>query len=108
MPRRKPTEAEIVESLGALPYMLSSDDPRPAREQFNERYGFAGGWRPFRYFTLGENNELIAPRDPEEPDEPPLFPVADGKLRDELILFYPHAWVAIVQPDRSFEVCRMD
>jgi hypothetical protein len=30
------------------------------------------------------------------------------ELRDELILIYEHSWVAIIQPDRTFETCRMD
>jgi hypothetical protein len=29
-------------------------------------------------------------------------------LGHERVIVYEHSWVAIVQPDRSFEVCRMD
>jgi hypothetical protein len=42
------------------------------------------------------------------PNDPPYSPVAYGFLRDELILVFPHAWVAIVQPDGAFAVARMD
>src|SRR3982751_2684992 len=39
------------EGLGAIPYFLDEDDPRPAREQFHERYNHGGGWRPMPNFT---------------------------------------------------------
>lgn len=89
------------EHLGYLPSFLFESDPRSAKEQFNERYTF-GGFRPFEGFKLGEDNSLRYPGDP------PMFPLAQVKLRDELIVLYRHAWVAIIQKDRSFEVARMD
>jgi hypothetical protein len=88
------------EHLGYLPSFVFEDDPRPAKVQFDERY--IAGWLPFEGFILNECNVLLFPGDP------PLEPLAQAKLRDELILFYRFEWVAIVQPDRSFEVCRMD
>lgn len=89
------------EHLGFIPEFLSPNDPRPAKEQFQSNYHF-GGWRPFKGFRLLPNNGLAYPGDPVQ------MPLAQTKLRDELIVFYPSAWVAIIQPDRSFEVCRMD
>ena len=92
-----------IDRLGNLQFFLSADDPRSAREQFDSRYAFAGGWQPFNGFTmLTDNNKLHYPGDP------PLPPLARTTLRDELILFYPHSWVVIIQPDRTYEVCRMD
>ena len=88
-------------SLGCVPSFLSDQDQSPAREQFNKNYHF-GGWRPFDGFELGPDNSLCYRGDP------PLEPLAQYKLRDELIIFYSYAWVAIIQPDGSFEVCRMD
>jgi hypothetical protein len=82
--------------------MLNDDNPAPAWEQFDRCYQHGGGWDPFVGHTLHANNSLSYPGDPA------LYPVARAQLRDELILLYPYAWVAIVQPDRSFEVCRMD
>src|SRR5262245_12931536 len=106
---KKPTSEQIIGSLGALPYMLSEQDPRPAREQLSEHYQHGGGWRPFNSFRLGKNDELISKiHDLEGPDDPPLHPVARVRLRDEWIMFYRFSWVAIIQPDGSFEVCRMD
>jgi hypothetical protein len=88
--------------LGFLPAMLSERNPAPAREQLHHGYAHGGGWHPFRGHKLLPDNRLTYPGDP------PLRPLAQTKLRDELIVLYEHAWVAIIQPDRTFEVCRMD
>jgi hypothetical protein len=87
------------EMLGYIPYFLSENDPRPAREQFNERY--VSGWRSIPGFTMTPNG-LKYPGDPLTPL------LAETRLRDEIIRFYQYAWVAIVQPDGSYEICRMD
>jgi hypothetical protein len=89
------------EFTGLIPSFLNEEDERSAAQQFGEMYKF-GGWRPFEGFTLGEDNSLTYPGDP------PLKPMAWAKLRDEVIIVYRHAWVAVIQPDRSFEVARMD
>lgn len=90
-----------IEHLGYIPYWLDEANPKSAREQLNDGYQ-CGGWRPFPGFKLRDDNSLVYPNDP------PTIPLAQGRLRDELIVFYPHSWVAVIQPDRSFEVCRMD
>lgn len=86
--------------VGTIPTFLDLDDPRPAAEQFEERYVF-GGWCAQRGFT---NNGMIL----QYPEDPPLHPIAVMMLRDEMICIYPYAYVAIFQPDGSFEACRMD
>lgn len=88
--------------IGLLPDMLDLADPRPAREQFNERYGYGGGWLPMSGFKLLRNSAL------QYPGDPPLLPRAVTKLRDEVILVYDYVWVLILQKDGRFEVCRMD
>ena len=92
------------EDLGLIPHMLDPDDPRPAREQFDANYQHGGGWRPFRAggFVLDGNNSLRYPGDP------PMRALARTVLREERILFHECAWVTIIQPDGSYEVCRMD
>lgn len=89
------------EYLGNIPYFFSKEDPRSAREQINDNYPF-GGWQPFKGFELGEDNTLVFPGDHK------LVPLAQAKLREETICFYRSAWVAIIQPDGSFEVARID
>lgn len=89
------------ERLGLIPEFLSEHDPRPAREQLDERYAHGGGWRPMAGWTL-KGNTLQYPGDDK------LHVIAVGRLRDEIIAVFPNAWVAIIQPDDSYEVARMD
>ena len=88
--------------LGLIPGMLDDEDPRSAREQFDANYQHGGGWLPMEGMTLGEGLVMRYPGDP------PYYPLAQAWLRDELIVFYPFAFVAIIQADHSFEVCRLD
>ena len=87
--------------LGFLPGFLDEDDPRPAKEQFNERY--VSGWLPISGHTFdAETMELRYPGDP------PLLPIAFGMFRGEIIMVFPYSIILILQGDMSFEVSRMD
>lgn len=86
--------------LGFIPCFLDEQDARPAREQIADRY--VAGWSLFPGFRLGESMDLLYEGDP------PLSPAAWTRLRDELIVVYPYGWVAIIQPDETFEVARCD
>ena len=55
-----PWIARNPDDLGLLPSMLSEHDPRPAREQFDARYGHGGGWRPFTGFRFDRATASIA------------------------------------------------
>lgn len=88
--------------LGYLPAFLSEGDPRSASEQFDSNYQHGGGWKPFEGFVMKPNFSI------EYKGDQTLWPVAKAELRDEVIFVYPHDWVAIVQPDLSYEICRMD
>lgn len=88
--------------LGVLPGFLDDAKQARAAKQLGDGYAQYGGWRPQKGFKLTASNCLVYPGDP------PNRPVAEAKLRDETILFYADAYVAVVQSDRSFEVCRMD
>jgi hypothetical protein len=87
--------------LGYLPTFLLENDPRPAKEQFQERYVF-GGWSSFAGFELIANDKL------KYPGDPPILPIYRTYLRDEEITMYEHAWVMIRQKDGTWEVSRMD
>ena len=90
-----------IEHLGFIPDFVFEHDPRSAKEQFNERYW--PRWRNFDKFKMNkDNHDLLYPGDL------PIKPLAMAQLRDEKIVFYDHSWVAIIQKDGSFEVCRMD
>jgi hypothetical protein len=90
-----------MEHLGYIPDFISDRDPRSAVEQFHSNYAF-GGWHEFKGFRLLDNNGLAYPGDPVQ------MPIAKTQLRHETIFFYPSSWVAVVQPDRTFSVARLD
>ena len=96
-------ELGAIARCGLIPDMLRTADPRPAREQFDVAYAHGGGWLPFQGFKFNATDQSI-----KYPGDPSLLPLARGKLRDETILIYPHAWVGILQPNGDFEVARMD
>lgn len=89
-----------IAALGELPAFFTLRDPRPAREQIAENY--CSGWHPVPGLELLPSNVLTFPGDP------PFEPLAQARLRDELLVFYHHALFAIIQPDRTFEVGRVD
>jgi hypothetical protein len=90
--------------VGIIPQMLDANNPKPAREQLNDGYQHGGGWHPIQMekWTLFDDNSI------QYPEDPVLIPIAEMRLRDELILVYEYSMVAIIQPNRSFEVSRMD
>ena len=88
-----------IEELGFLPEFLDAGDPRPAREQFAANY--VGGWDPVPGFKL-DGECLVYPGDPALP------PIGYTLLRDEVVVFYPYAFVLVRQPGGAFEVARMD
>jgi hypothetical protein len=91
------------EVWGLIPSFLDTDDPRSAKQQFDAHYG----WQPFEGFKLNfDNMELIY--DKGDASDPPLSPISVIFFRFEKIILFPHAWVMILQPDRSWEICRMD
>ena len=95
--------------LGFIPRFLSNDDTRPARVQINENYKHGGGWRPFQGFVMLSDNMITYPGDP-----PYLLlyeSVLHGDhphLKTEIIRFYQHEWLAIIQEDGSYEIARID
>lgn len=92
-----------LDALGLIPEFLSETDPRPAAEQFHERYSHGGGWRPMKGWKMGPIGELMFDGDTET-----LPPIAVATLRDEMICIHQSAWVSIRQLDGTFEVSRMD
>ncbi|HEY1888473.1 MAG TPA: hypothetical protein VGG86_20890 [Roseiarcus sp.] len=93
-----------IEHLGFLPEILLRDDPRPVKDQLDDRYRHGGGYRAknFDKFKLGKGMVLRWPGD--EPQKP----LAATLINDELVVFYEHALLLVMQPDGSFEVTRVD
>jgi hypothetical protein len=94
---------DAQEIIGILPHWLDEGDPRPAREQLDEHYAHGGGWRPFSGFEMDPETFAI-----KYPGDPAHVPLAGLMFRNELILFYESAWVAIIQRDKTYEIARMD
>ena len=95
---------------GLLPFIFLNSDPASAKEQIAARYVHGGGWWPFEGFTYDPDMHTLRP-----PGEPPrrelsrtLLHLGDPDLPTELLILFQDSWVAIVQPDGTYEVCRMD
>lgn len=91
------------DALGYIPDWISADSSEPVSKQINDRYGHGGGWRPFGGLTLNKSNNTL-----NFPGDPPMKPIAMAVLHGETILFYPHAWVLVLQKDGKFEASRID
>lgn len=89
------------EMWGYIPSFLDVDDPRGAKEQFNANY--VSGWHHFKGFTFDRDYGTI-----QYKDDPPLQPLSLMLFRDEKILRYRSAWILVLEPDDSWEICRMD
>lgn len=89
-------------AVGYIPFVFSSLDPRPAREQIDANYAHGGGFFELGGFVMLEDRYL------KYPGEPKMPVLAEAQLRDETILVYPSALVAVVQKDGSYSVTRMD
>ncbi len=91
------------EYLGFIPSFLSSEDSRCAAEQIDQNY--ISGWRPTGTSSKFEHRGEGALK---YPGDPVMKPIAKAQLRHETIYFYEHEWLAIFQPDGSFEIDRLD
>lgn len=91
---------DVITALGLIPGFVLADDPRPAHEQINERS--ARGWNPQLpgKWQMNQDDWLLFPGDP------PLEPLAFAWLREEKIVVYPYAWVAIITGE-AFSVARL-
>lgn len=94
--------------VGIVPDFLSESDPRPAAEQFNERYAHGGGWSPMTGWEFTPETGWL--KYPGDPAHRPITKMVLHKDKDrpETIYVYEHAWIAIVQADGTYEVARMD
>jgi hypothetical protein len=99
--RRGYREFDLV---GYTPMFLDESDPADARTQLDRNYAHGGGWHDFSGFTFVDGDAPVL----TYPGDPPTEAVAEWRLRDERVILFDHAWVAVVQPDGSIRVARMD
>jgi hypothetical protein len=86
---------------GYIPTFLDTNDPRPAVEQIDANY--VGGWSDFKGFDFDYDSLTLHYK-----GDPPIRPLSALLFRREMLLLYPHAWVLILQPDRSWQIARLD
>jgi hypothetical protein len=88
-----------IEDWGIIPSFLDTEDPRPARAQFDAHYG----WRGFPGVTFIPETKTLT-----YPGYPPLEPIGGLWFRNELLLLFDFAWTVIVEPDDIWRVVRLD
>ena len=62
------------------------------------------GWRPQAGFKAQAKGSIVV----VYPGDKPFYPIATWPFHDEMIVMYPHGYVAVFQRDGSFEICRLD
>lgn len=92
-------------NLGFLPMFLNDSNPKDAVTQLNDSYAHGGGWHDFKGFELIKQGDRYALA---YPGDPPMRELARTKLRNELVVLFEASWVAVIQPDETFRVARMD
>lgn len=80
---------------------LDINDPRPAREQFNERY--QGGWLPIPVGRFDRERMVFT-----YPGDPPFAVLSTVVFRNELLHLLQSDFVIIEQADGSYEIARLD
>jgi hypothetical protein len=96
-----------MEAAGLLPDFFGEADPRPAREQLHENYAHGGGWHPMKGWRLEHVGHLGLAR-AYYPGDPPMRELSRAVFRKELLILFQGSWLAIIQPDGSFEMGRCD
>lgn len=89
--------------VGFIPEFFSEDNPASAKEQIHRAYAHGGGWNPFQGFKMSDDKMRIM-----YPGDPAFNAIATARMRDETIILYEHEWLAIIQPDGSHEIARID
>ncbi|KQX18379.1 MULTISPECIES: hypothetical protein [unclassified Sphingomonas] len=89
--------------LGDIPAWLSEHSPLGAAAQIDRWYQHGGGWREFKGFAVDLDKMTIT-----YPGDPAIPAIAEASLREERIIIFNGAWVAVIQPDGSHSIARID
>ena len=92
-----------IQMLGFLPQIIRASDPRPVKEQIITGYAHGGGYNPMDGWRFDPVSKTLT-----YPGDPPMPPLFELKVNNELVIYYNYAFVNIVQPDGTFAVIRMD
>lgn len=93
--------------VGLIPenILRFANEQDDAVKQLTDSYVYGGNrWHDIDGFKLNDDNSLKYPGDPK------LLPRAQFRLgpKNELVVVYDSAFIAVIQEDRSFRVTRMD
>ena len=90
--------------LGFLPDILLAEDKRPVKAQLEDRYAHGGGFRLIKGMRLDRRDMTM-----RYPGDPIYRPAAWAQIGAEKVYFYPLcSLLLILQPDRTWEVTRVD
>ena len=92
-----------VEDWGLLLGFLDEENPASVVEQFADGYGFGK-----LYEMGGKINSNSKQYESAYKEDEPLDPLSILFFRDEQVVLYPYAIVAIVKPDTPTFITRMD
>jgi len=101
-----------IPAAGRLPFIFHDADPERAKEQIISRYAHGGGWHPFEGFTLHDSSRVgvATLAYPDDPDtrEVSRATLHEGEENEELLILFEYSWIAVVRPDGTYEITRMD
>jgi len=93
-----------VHGLFIVEAMLVRPSSMAARDKINARYAHGGGWHSFEGFERASpDSHTLTFR-----GDPPLHPLATMEHAEEVLAFYEGEWLAVFQPDGTFEISRID
>lgn len=99
------------ESLGLIPLWLSTENPASAVDQINANYAHGGGWRDFKGFFVNQLDGLLDPLKwrLKYPGDPAYHPIGCARLRDEVVVMWPHSWATVHNlSTETFRCARID
>jgi len=94
-----------MEAAGLIPEFLSEHDPRTVQEQLDENYAHGGGWNSFEGFTLeGDSDHYVL----SYPGDPVYHEVSRAEFRNQTLVLFQYAWLAIIEDGKLLDVARVD
>lgn len=97
------------EVLGLLPALISNEYFGNVAEQLERNYAHGGGYRDLTKlepdkWVFNKRKKTLRHR----AERSTFKPIASTQIKDEQVYFYQYALLAIVKPDGSFAVTRVD
>jgi hypothetical protein len=89
--------------IGYLVNFLNPSDPRGAVAQIGTSY--ISGWNDFNGFQLNKSGDRYSLA---YPNDRPMRELSRTTMRGETIVLFEYDWVAVIQPNGSFKVARLD